>query len=336
MLKETDFYISKNNLRVQCTLCPHLCKLKVGQTGICLVRKNIEGKLFSENYGIVTALNLDPIEKKPLYHFYPGKNILSLGSFGCNLKCNFCQNHGISQNGINDFSFLNKTSSAKIIEKAIIAKNNIGIAYTYNEPVIFYEFMYETAILAKENNLKNIMVSNGYINSEPLDKIINYIDAFNIDLKAFTEDFYIKQTQSNLRFVKKTIEKIILSGKHLEITNLIIQGLNDNENDFINMINYLNEIGGDSIILHISAYFPKFKSQIPATNSKLINKLFDIAKSKLKYVYEGNVTHSSNQNTYCKFCGNKLIERNGFQTKIIGIDLNKCNKCLSKIENIIM
>lgn len=335
MLKEASFYIKKTKGNLQCSLCPHYCQLKQEQKGICKVRKNIDGKLFTENYSKLTSIHIDPVEKKPLYHFYPGKNILSIGSFGCNLQCVFCQNHEISQRGIDSFSFLNETKPETVIKKALSEDNNIGIAYTYNEPIIFYEYMYDTALIAKEKGLKNIMVSNGFINTAPLEKIIGYIDAFNIDLKAFTENFYSTQTKSKLKNVLDTIETIIKHKKHIEITNLIIPGINDYVKDFERMINYLREVGGKSIVLHLSRYFPNYKSHASMTDSKTINNLYKIAKKQLNFVYIGNIQTTEGQNTYCPECGNILIDRKGNQTKVIGLNKNICRNCSTKIETLI-
>ncbi len=186
-MQEALFYIKQDDQTVRCELCPWNCVLKPGQTGVCKVRSNENGKLFTHVYDQVAALGIDPIEKKPLYHFYPGKNILSIGEVGCNLHCTFCQNHRISQCFASEFTGFHEISSKQIVNEALKTHHNIGIAYTYNEPFTFYEFMLNTARLARENGLKNVVVSNGYINPEPLQEILPFIDAFNIDLKAFSE-----------------------------------------------------------------------------------------------------------------------------------------------------
>ena len=183
------YYTKEDEGQVRCLLCPHNCLLKPGQTGICKVRNNKDGALFSTNYGKVCSLHLDPIEKKPLYHFYPGKNILSVGTVGCNLHCRFCQNYEISQTTVKDYPYLKAYSPATIVSLATGEDNNIGIAYTYNEPTVWFEFMYDIADPAHQAGLKNVMVTNGYINKEPLDDLIKIMHAFSVDLKAFTEAF---------------------------------------------------------------------------------------------------------------------------------------------------
>jgi pyruvate formate lyase activating enzyme len=258
-----------NDNKVKCLLCPHSCILDDGKVGICRVRSNDNGVLVSENYGKVSSINLDPIEKKPLYHFFPGMHVLSIGSVGCNLQCNFCQNCEISQTGVSDFPRLKTYSAEEIVNNALECVDNIGIAFTYNEPVVFYEYMMDVARLSKSKGLKNIMVSNGFINEEPLKQILPYIDAFNIDLKAFADEFYIKNTHSHLEPVKRSLQLIRESGKHLEITNLVIPGLNDKVEDFTAMVDWISGELGDQTILHLSRYFPRYKAKQPPTHGTL-------------------------------------------------------------------
>jgi pyruvate formate lyase activating enzyme len=235
-VKEASFY-SADNGKIRCTLCPHNCIIHEGKRGICRVRKNDGGKLYSENFGQICSMNFDPIEKKPLYHFYPGSIIFSAGSLGCNLHCKFCQNWEISQTGIEEFGNLRTVAPEELINKALSRENNIGIAYTYNEPTVWYEFMIETAKLAQKEGLKNVMVTNGFINPEPLEELFPYMDAFSVDLKAFSNDFYKTVTSSRLDPVLTALKNIRNSGRHLEITNLVITDLNDNEKEFTEMIN---------------------------------------------------------------------------------------------------
>ena len=204
------------------------------------MRKNTGGKLYSENYGMISSKAFDPIEKKPLYNFHPGKTIFSIGSIGCNLKCQFCQNHQISQCFIEEFYYLPRWTPAEVIEAAKQRKDNIGIAYTYDEPTVWYEFMKDTATLAHENSLLNVMVSNGFINKEPLEELMDVIDAFSIDLKAFTDSFYKRLTSSELKPVLDSLMLIHKHNKHLEIVNLVIPGENDDEEDFVNMLKWIS------------------------------------------------------------------------------------------------
>lgn len=324
---EANFYKKQKDDNVICYLCPHYCKIGKDNKGICGVRTNKEGELFSDVYGKVSALNIDPIEKKPLYHFHPGENILSIGSIGCNLKCKFCQNYDISQlrpgieKRLHDITPENIVTSCK-------TNNSFGIAYTYNEPTVWYEYMIDTARLAQKNGLKNIVVSNGYINEKPLEQLLKYIDAFNIDLKAFNDDFYKKYASAKLEPVKKTLISIKKSGKHLEITNLVIPGLNDDERSFRDMIDWISSDLGKDTVLHLSRYYPTFKMTIQGTPVETLNKLFDIAKSQLNHVYLGNIHNKKGNDTFCSNCGNVLVKRSGYFTDIVGIDeFGKCLVC---------
>lgn len=287
-MKEAKYYKKLSDNKVQCELCPHSCIIENGKRGFCRVRKNDNGVLIAETYGIISAINLDPIEKKPLYRFYSGTNILSIGTVGCNMRCEFCQNYDISQVSVDDI-FLKKISVNEIIEIVKNEKESIGLAYTYNEPTIYFEFMLDLAKEIKKLGLKNVMVSNGFINEEPLSEILEYIDAFNIDLKAFDNNFYSKITKSKIEPVKESLKLIKKSGKHLEITNLLIPTLNDNFEEFENMCRWIAEELGKNTVLHITRYFPRYKMKIEPTGIDLMEKCYEIAKKYLNYVYLGNV-----------------------------------------------
>jgi pyruvate formate lyase activating enzyme len=312
------YFEEQADKKVRCNLCPHKCLLKPGQTGICCVRTNIDGMLMADNYGKLSSIHVDPIEKKPLYHFFPGKKILSLGSVGCNMRCNFCQNCEISQTSVKEFEWLKEYDIEDAVNEAAAIPGNIGIAYTYNEPVVFYEFMLDSAKEIHNKGLKNIMVSNGYIEEKPLQELIPLIDAFNIDLKAFTDSFYKKQTHSSLEPVLHALEIIRKSGKHLEITNLIIPTLNDDIKIFREMIIWIAKTLGDNTILHLSRYFPRYQSEIHSTTENTLIQFKEIAEEFLQYVYLGNV--GAEANTICPGCKNIVIERTGYQTRIIGLD----------------
>jgi len=333
---EAQFYNKTDNEKVQCTLCPHNCVLENEQKGICKVRINKKGKLFSENYGKISGYSFDPIEKKPLYHYYPSKEIFSIGSVGCNLHCQFCQNHEISQNSVDSFRNLNDLSVSSLVNIALRNKKNIGIAYTYNEPLVFYEFMKDTALLAKQSGLKNIMVTNGFINKAPLNQLLKFIDAFSVDLKAFTNDFYKKITFSKLQPVLDNLRTIKKSGRFLEITNLVIPSLNDDINIFEDMLKWINKELGRDTVLHLSKYFPKYKITIEPTGANTLINMYELAKTYLDFVYIGNLSTNKGQNTYCNTCDSLLIDRNGYSTNIFGLDKNGyCLNCKTKIiENI--
>lgn len=335
-MHEALFYTKLENQTVTCELCPWFCVLKSGQTGNCKVRSNDNGKLITHVFNIIAAFGIDPIEKKPLYHFYPGKNILSIGEVGCNLHCSFCQNHRISQCFATEFTGFHEITSEQLVAKALNIPLNIGIAYTYNEPFTFYEFMFETAKLAQKNGLKNVVVSNGYINPEPLEKILPYINAFNIDLKAFSDEFYRKQTKGKLDPVLKTLKTVAKSKAHLEITNLVIPGLNDDETEFENMVKWIADELGSDVPLHLSRYFPQYEMNLPATSISKLEKLYELAKNHLQFVYPGNVNDKKRSSTYCPKCSKLIIARNHYLTTTDGINSDKsCNFCGTQI-NIVL
>lgn len=327
-MQEALFYEKLENDKVRCKLCPWFCELNSGQTGNCKVRINEDGKLISGVYNKVAALGIDPIEKKPLYHFYPGKNILSIGEVGCNLHCNFCQNHRISQCYSSNFKGFQNITSKQIVDEALKTFQNIGIAYTYNEPFTFYEFMLDTAKLAQLSGLKNVVVSNGYINPEPLKSALPYLDACNIDLKAFTNQFYAKHTKGKLDPVLQTLKIISKSKVHLEISNLVIPGLNDDEKQFESMVKWIALELGNQIPLHLSRYFPQHELNIQPTPIKKLELFYEIAKIHLQHVYLGNVSDEERSSTFCPGCGTMVIRRNRYQTKKENLnEKGHCTKC---------
>jgi len=336
-MKTALFYQKLDDSKVRCFLCPHNCILTNNKLGICGVRRNRSGDLYNETYEKVSSIHFDPIEKKPLYHFLPGKIILSIGSIGCNLKCSFCQNCEISQATVDDFRWLNHYSVEEIVDIATDKAGNTGLSYTYNEPTIHYEYMLDIATRIKEKKMYNTMVSNGYINPEPLIKLMPVMDAFNIDLKAFTEDFYKKHSKAKLQPVLETLKLLHQHGKHFEITNLVIPTLNDDPLVFGKMIDWICEELGEFTILHLSRYFPHYKMNISSTPVSTLERLYNIAREKLHYVYLGNVAGSEGQNTYCPFCHHLLISRFGYNTSITGIGVDgKCKKCGLLVPNIVL
>lgn len=327
-MKVAEYYSDLENGKVKCELCPHFCVISEGKYGSCKVRKNIDGRLIIETYGKLSSMNIDPIEKKPLYHFYPGTNILSIGSIGCNLHCKFCQNFEISQARADEFPLLRYYPADQIIEMAKNGNNNCGIAYTYNEPTVWFEFMKDIAKKAIENNIKNVMVTNGFINPEPLNVLTDLIHAFNVDLKAFTEDFYKSLTKSSLEPVKKSLKQIRKSGKHLEITNLLITDKNDNEYHYQEMLKWIEGELGSETVFHLSKYHPIYKLKAKATSEQKLVNYYHIAKEYLNHVYIGNIQTKEGQNTYCPKCNELLIQRNRYETTIINLSNDgHCEKC---------
>lgn len=285
-MKKAMYYEKIEDSKVYCRLCPHNCVIKQHSLGACRARKNIEGELYSLNYGEIASISLDPIEKKPLYMFHSGSNILSVGTFGCNLKCSFCQNWSIAHKNPDTIY----AQPATIVQKAVELKEegNIGIAYTYNEPSIWYEFVYDTSRLAKKEGLFNVLVTNGFISEKPLTELLPYIDAMNIDVKAFTASFYKDICSAVLENVKQTVEKAA-SKCHVEVTTLVIPGLNDSVEEIGKLSKWLSGISPD-IPLHLSRFFPNYKMQNREVTP--ISTLEAAQKKSLEYlnhVYVGNV-----------------------------------------------
>ncbi|MDP4146986.1 MAG: AmmeMemoRadiSam system radical SAM enzyme [Bacillota bacterium] len=328
MKKEGKYYTTQDNL-ISCNLCPHNCKLNEGQHGICGIREASEGSLYTLNYGEISSIGLDPIEKKPLFHFKPGKIVLSVGSFGCNFSCSFCQNYSISKN-------LPKTqyvAPEALIDEAgsRISDGNVGIAFTYNEPSIWYEYVYDVAQLCSDKNLDMILVTNGYINLEPLKDLLPYISAMNIDLKAFNNHYYRTVCGGDVDSVLNTISTAD-SKCHVEITTLLVNGYNDSDEEVKGLSKKLSEIN-KSMPLHLSRYYPTYKMDAPATPIDRVISCRDVAKKYLQYVYVGNIANVEN-NTYCHKCNNLLIERTAYDVNVY-IKEPICPKCSEKI-NIIL
>lgn len=313
--------------KLRCLLCPHSCIISRGERGVCGVRENAGSDIRLITYGIISGFALDPIEKKPLYHFYPGRKILSAGSYGCNLKCDFCQNYHISQNS--DTRTAHILSPGDLVAMAVKAEDNIGIAYTYNEPVIWHEFVTDCARLAGAKGLKNVMVTNGFVNRQPLMQLIDLIDAFNIDLKSFNNEFYRKFTGATLRPVLESVKEVAASGKHLEITTLIIPGLNDSVEEMRHEAEWIARNAGTGVPLHISRYFPMYKRHEPPTPSDTILELKKAASEYLDFVYTGNMSGSPDgSDTVCPHCNSTVIRRSGFKAIVTGLSgEGRCLKC---------
>lgn len=315
----------EGNLR--CILCPHRCLIRPGERGLCGARENRDGMIHPVTSGIISGYALDPIEKKPLYHFFPGSSILSVGSYGCNLKCDFCQNYLISQSVAGDLS--PRLDAGELVRRAATTPGNIGIAYTYNEPVIWFEYVTECAGKAKAKGLRNVMVTNGYVNSDPLDELTGVIDAFNIDLKAFSNDFYRRFTGATLQPVLESIRRVASSVSHLEITTLILPGLNDSPDDMRREASWIAENAGRSVPLHLSRYFPMYRRTTPSTPAETILRLRDIAMEYLDFVYTGNMAgDDGGSDTRCPSCHSTVIRRSGYIVHAAGLtDDGKCGKC---------
>jgi len=322
-MKEAYYYEVKENDCVQCHLCPHECIIKPDGIGRCSVRKNTGGKLFSLNYGEITGYAFDPIEKKPLYHFYPGRPIFSFGTFGCNFSCDFCQNWHIAQANPNT----QRVTIDQMMNTIKSSDENLGVAYTYNEPTIFYEFMFDLSKAVHEAGYKNVVVSNGYIMQEPLEALLPYIDAYNIDLKAFNDTFYKELCKGKRSPVMETIKRV--HGKaHMEITLLLIDGENTNVEELEDMFKWISDIDKD-IPIHLSRYHPANRMTNPPTEIQTLLTTQAIAKKYLNYVYLGNV-FKMDDNTYCPHCGAEVISRRGYNCKSMLVG-SKCHVCSSRL-----
>jgi pyruvate formate lyase activating enzyme len=333
-MKEAMFWKPKPNKAVQCQLCAHNCKISEGKHGICQVRVNKDGTLYTTVYGLVSPGIVDPIEKKPLYNFYPGSQVYSFGTVSCNFKCDNCQNWHISQikaNGIRVDEIPPQTAVG-------LAKqyNCKGIAWTYNEPTIWFEYTYDGSKFAKKNNLYSVYVTNGFLNPEPLKKIAPYLDALNIDVKSFSDDFYRKICKGRLKPVLQTAELAVKLKKHVEITNLIIPTLNDDPSELRKLASWVFEKLGPNTPLHFSRFHPDNKlKNLPVTPERTLVKAYEIAKDVgLKYIYLGNIYHPRYGNTYCPNCGQLVIRRGSlFGTKHMDLINGRCVKCNEQVIN---
>ncbi|MHC1592441.1 MAG: AmmeMemoRadiSam system radical SAM enzyme, partial [Candidatus Helarchaeales archaeon] len=316
MLKETLIYEKLEGSVVRCGICPWRCKLKPGQVGNCRTRKNVDGILYSLIYGKISSMAVDPVEKKPLYHFYPGHLIFSISSVGCNFHCKHCQNASISQVDV-DERMLDERSPEEIVQLAIKRDCKL-IAYTYNEPLIWFEYILDTCKLAHKKGLKNVLVTNGYITAEALEILAPHVDAANVDIKAFTDEFYQKIVGvPSLKPVLNSLEIMKKHGIFLECTNLIIPTLNDSPEEIERLSEWVLKHLGASTPLHFSAFRPMYQlTNIPSTPLKTILMACKNAKEVgLQHVYAGNVHAPEFENTTCPKCGELLIERHGYQIK---------------------
>ncbi len=333
-MHEALFYKKLENNKVKCFLCNQNCILKQGELSVCGVRKNINGTLYSLNYDKIAAINSDPIEKKPLYHFLPSSIAFSIATMGCNFKCKFCQNYTLSQVINENQIYGEKIEPEKIVQMAIDSGAK-SIAYTYSEPTIFYELMFETAKIAKQVGLKNLMITNGYIGKEAFDKLRPYLDAANIDLKSFSDQFYRKYCAARLNPVLENIKRFKQSGLWVEVTTLVIPDLNSKEQEAEKIIDFILSID-ENIPWHVSRFFPHYKFfDVAITKEDTIYEFLNSGKKiGLKYLYAGNIRSNKWENTYCPECGNLLIERNGYYTEIKGLKENRCNNCNTEIKGI--
>lgn len=326
-----QYFHYKDEDHITCILCRHYCSLKKDGHGICGINYNIDSRLLNKTYGHPSALHVDPIEKKPLYHFLPSSRSLSLGTVGCNFRCPFCQNYSISQTSIVNESL---TLTPQQIVALALEHGAQSISYTYNEPTIWYPYAKDIGVLAKENGLKNVFVSSGYESPEILEDMNSWVDAANIDLKSFSHEYYKKVLKTDLDGVLDSLVKFSKSSIWLEITTLLIPDVNDSDEELEKMAKFIASRLGKQIPWHFSAFHPDYKMlDTPNTPLSKLLQAKEIAKSHgIEYVYLGNIANDSS--TYCPTCKAKLVERNGYNSQLIGINEHQCSHCGYEIKGV--
>ena len=332
--KEALYWVKLAGDKVQCILCPYKCVLKAGQKGFCKARKNIDGKLYSLTYGQPVAVHADPIEKKPLYHVFPGTKSLSIATAGCNLRCKFCQNWEISQLDAE------KVKVRFVPPEEIIAltesTGSKTIAFTYTEPIIFYEYMLDIAKLAKKKGIDCVMHSAGYINEKPLRELCKYITAANIDLKGFSDKFYSSFCSGDVQTVLNTLKILKEEGVWVETTTLLIPGANDSEEELTELCEWIVENLGANTPVHFSRFYPMFRlTNLSPTPVSTLIRAYNIAKKTgLNFVYVGNVSRQIGNNTICPKCNNLLIKRVGYNILKDNIENRRCKFCGYKVPGV--
>jgi pyruvate formate lyase activating enzyme len=335
MAHEALLYEKEAGDRARCGLCAHRCRIAPGGRGLCGVRENREGVLYSLVYGAVLAENVDPIEKKPLFHLLPGSRSFSIATAGCNFCCSFCQNHEISQMPREKGRIVgHERTPAQIVELALTTGSK-SISYTYTEPTIYFEFAFDTAGLARERGLKNIFVTNGYMTSEALEMIAPRLDAANVDLKSFRDDFYKEQCGARLQPVLDSLTKMKALGIWVEVTTLLIPGLNDGDEELRELAAFIVSLGAETP-WHISRFHPQYQmTQTQPTPASSIHLAEEIGRSSgLKYVYSGNIPGDPGENTHCAACGRLLIGRRGFYIERLDLNGSVCPGCGTTLDGI--
>ncbi|NQU40442.1 MAG: AmmeMemoRadiSam system radical SAM enzyme [Lentisphaerae bacterium] len=320
-MQRAEYWILGEGGQVQCTLCPHRCVIPEGRTGKCRVRGVRNGELIALGYGRLSSAHIDPIEKKPLYHFYPGQSIFSAGGWGCNLGCTFCQNCTISQTG---------APEAEVQAPAAVvaaAAGTLGIAYTYNEPTVGFEYVRDMAQLAREEGFKNVLVTNGHFNAEPAAELLPLMDALNIDIKSMDASFYREQCGGDVAAVLALAAQAVAAGCHVELTNLLIPGLNDSDGQIEVLARWVVSELGVTVPLHLSGYHPAFKMTRSATPVRTLERAWELCRERLEYVYLGNLRSTVGQDTACPGCHAVLIRRDGYKVAQIGLASGRCQAC---------
>lgn len=332
-MKEALFY-SRESTGVRCGLCNHHCLVAEGKRGLCGMRGNVKGVLMALSYGKLIAENVDPIEKKPLFHFLPGSLSYSIATAGCNFRCSFCQNWDISQRGKGGGEIVGRNAEPEQVVESALDSDCKSISYTYTEPTVFFEYAFDTSKLAVKEGLKNVFVSNGYTSLEALDSIKPFLHANNVDLKSFSDEFYRKYCGARLEPVLETLKWHVRNKIWLEVTTLLIEGVNDSAEELEQIAEFIKKELGDYVPWHVSRAYPHYRMpDIRPTSMESIHNAFKIGKNAgIKYVYAGNIEHENAENTYCPECKTLLIERYGFNVVKNKIKEGRCHACSMKIE----
>ncbi len=313
--------------KVRCRLCPHRCRIMDATPGKCGARWNRGGTLVAESYGRTVTANIDPIEKKPLYHFLPGSTILSIGPNGCTLTCDNCQNWEISQERVPT-----QYVAPEDLPALAARDGSIGAAFTYTEPLLWFEYLKDALPLLRAKGLKSVLVTNGFLEEEPAREIAPLVDAFNVDLKGIRDEFYREHCGGRVEPVKRFIE-IAAAVSHVEVTNLVIPGLNDAPEDLEALVSWLAGVSAD-IPLHFSRFFPQYRmSELPATPRAALERAYEIGRKKLRYVYVGNIMIEGTEDTRCASCGAAVVKRAGYRAETLGSG-GKCPKCGTQVKGV--
>ena len=313
---------------VRCGLCPHRCRIADGKAGLCGVRRNRGGVLRAETYGRVCAIAVDPVEKKPLYHFHPGSPILSIGSVGCNFRCDFCQNVHLVEARVP----LRPVSAGELL-RAARDEGSVGIAYTYNEPTIGFEFVRDCGRAFREAGLKNVLVTNGYVNPGPLAELLPLVDAMNIDLKSMDPEFYRRICGGMLEPVLETV-RASAKATHVELTTLLVTGENDSDEAIRAVVDFVAGVDPE-IPLHFSRYFPMNRRTAPPTPPERLQAAYRIASERLRHVYVGNIDLPGTSDTRCPGCGATVVRRRGYETDPSGLDGARCRRCRAPLRFVV-
>ncbi|MDQ5986387.1 MAG: GTP 3',8-cyclase [Syntrophus sp. SKADARSKE-3] len=328
LVKEAMLYDKGDDGYVSCRLCSHRCRIKPGMRGICGVRENRQGSLYSLVYGLIIAENVDPIEKKPLFHFYSGSVSYSIATVGCNFRCAFCQNHEISQLPRESDEIAGRSTEPEDIVMRAVQSGAKSISYTYTEPTIYFEYAYDIARFAREKGLANVFVTNGYMTAEVLDVMGSCLNAANVDLKSFSDDFYRTYCGARLQPVLDTLAKMKAMGVWVEVTTLLIPGLNDSDEELEQIARFIADLGKETP-WHISRFHPRYRMEsVSATPSGSIRRAIQIGKEAgLDYVYSGNIPGDEGENTFCAACDERLIGRYGYRIEEYYLEQGRCPRC---------